>query len=96
MSFWPEIKNNKQGISSMNDLIQIVSIVNQLYSSLSQLAIVLSTENTVKGTPVLYIDWDISTVLFLLTLSLGITVILHQLNYFILTLGFIGVSLSIY
>ena len=56
MSFWPEIKNNKQGISSMNDLIQIVSIVNQLYSSLSQLAIVLSTENTVKGTPVLYIE----------------------------------------
>ena len=35
-SLWSEIYNNKQGISSMNDLIQIMSIVNQLYSSLCQ------------------------------------------------------------
>ena len=32
------IYNNKQGISSVNDLIQIMNIGNQLYSSLSQLA----------------------------------------------------------
>ena len=32
------IYNNKQGISSANDLIQIMNIGNQLYSSLSQLA----------------------------------------------------------
>ena len=32
------IYNNTQGISSANDLIQIVNIGNQLYSSLSRLA----------------------------------------------------------
>ena len=32
------IYNNTQGISSANDLTQIVNIGNQLYSSLSQLA----------------------------------------------------------
>ena len=31
-------QRNKQGISSVNDLIQIMNIGNQLYSSLSQLA----------------------------------------------------------
>ena len=38
MSLCSSIYNNKQGISSANDLIQIMNIGNQLYSSLSQLA----------------------------------------------------------
>ena len=38
MSLCSLIYNNKQGISSGNDLIQIMNIGNQLYSSLSQLA----------------------------------------------------------
>ena len=38
MSLCSLIYNNKQGISSVNDLIQIMNIGNQLYSSLSQLA----------------------------------------------------------
>ena len=38
MSLCSLIYNNKQGISSANDLIQIMNIGNQLYSSLSQLA----------------------------------------------------------
>ena len=38
MSLCSLIYNNKQGISSANDLIQIIKIGNQLYSSLSQLA----------------------------------------------------------
>jgi len=38
MSLCSLICNNKQGISSANDLIQIMNIANQLYSSLSQLA----------------------------------------------------------
>ena len=39
MSLYSLIYNNKQGISSANDLIQIINIGNQLYySSLSQLA----------------------------------------------------------
>ena len=82
MSFWPEIYNNKQGISSMNDLIQIMSIVNQLYSSLSQLAILLDTEKYSKRYTSIVHRGIFFTVLFLLTKSFGITVIskLHQLN----------------
>ena len=38
MSLCSLIYNNTQGISSANDLIQIMNIGNQLYSSLSQLA----------------------------------------------------------
>ena len=38
MSSCSMIYNNKQGISSANDLIKIMNIGNQLYSSLSQLA----------------------------------------------------------
>ena len=38
MSLCSLIHNNKQGISSANDLIQIMNIGNQLYSRLSQLA----------------------------------------------------------
>ena len=38
MSLCSLIYSNKQGISSANDLIQIMDIGNQLYSSLSQLA----------------------------------------------------------
>ena len=38
MSSWSLIYYNTQGISSANDLIQIMNIGNQLYSSLSQLA----------------------------------------------------------
>ena len=38
MSLCSLIYNNSQGISSANDLIQIMNIGNQLYSSLSQLA----------------------------------------------------------
>ena len=37
MSLRSLIYNNKQGISSVNDFIQIMNIGNQLYSSLSQL-----------------------------------------------------------
>ena len=36
MSFYSLMYNNKQGISSANDLIQIMNIGNQLYSSLSR------------------------------------------------------------
>ena len=38
MSLYCSIHNTKQGISSANDLIQIMNIGNQWYSSLSQLA----------------------------------------------------------
>ena len=38
MSSCSLISNNKQGISSTNDLIYVMNIGNQLYSSLSQLA----------------------------------------------------------
>ena len=38
MSLFSLIYNNTQGISSANDLIQIMNIGNQLYSSLSRLA----------------------------------------------------------
>ena len=38
MSLCSLIYNNKQGISSANDLIQIMNIGNQCYSSLSRLA----------------------------------------------------------
>ena len=38
MSLCSLIYNNTQGISSANDLIQIMNIGNQLYSSLSRLA----------------------------------------------------------
>ena len=38
MSLCSLIYNDAQGISSANDLIQIMNIGNQLYSSLSQLA----------------------------------------------------------
>ena len=38
ISLYCLIPNTKQGISSANDLIQIMNIGNQLYSSLSQLA----------------------------------------------------------
>ena len=44
MSLGSEIYNNKQGITSMNGLIQMKSVVNQLFSSPSQLAILLDTE----------------------------------------------------
>jgi len=37
MSLCPLIYNNKQGINSVNHLVSIMNIGNQLYSSLSQL-----------------------------------------------------------
>jgi len=56
------IYNNKQGINSANELVSIMNIGNQLYSSLSQLtrqSFLMRTElprltmtfNTVKATP---------------------------------------------
>jgi len=62
MSLCSLIYNNKQGINSANDLVSIMNIGNQLYSSLSQLtrqSFLMRTElprltmnfNTVKATP---------------------------------------------
>jgi len=47
MSLCPLNYNNKQGINSANHLVSIMNIVNQLYSSLSQLtrqSILMQTE----------------------------------------------------